>query len=321
MIDSRRKALRANFETDPNPRGTQITSASQTSNAIPVAKSVGLVGLGLMGTSLALRLIEHGYQVHVWNRTRDKAIAFFEQGALWSDNPFVQCDRVIVSLYSSDVVHEVLGQMQSAMRTGQIIVDTTTGDPEASERMATQWNTLGVSYLDAPISGSSEQTRKGEALVMVSGLQSAFDACQDLWPVLGKKTFYVGPSGGAARMKLVSNLVLGLNRAALAEGIAFAESMGMDPLATLQVLQESAAYSKVMDVKGKKMIVRDYTTQAKLSQHLKDVRIINASAKRNQVPLPLSLTHQRVLEQAEDDGLGERDNCSIIEVYRKRSHD
>ena len=94
--------------------------------------------------------------------------------------------------------------------------------------------------------------------MIASGDRAAFDACRDLWPVLGKHVFHVGPCGSAAKMKLVSNLVLGLNRAALAEGLALAESLGLDLPRPLEVLQQSAAYSRQMDTKGRKMIDRDF---------------------------------------------------------------
>jgi 3-hydroxyisobutyrate dehydrogenase-like beta-hydroxyacid dehydrogenase len=270
-----------------------------------------------MGSAIAGRLIEYGFQVYVWNRSPDKVLPYVNQDMVWSDNPFVQCDRVIVSLYSSDIVKEVLETMKRAIRQGQSIIDTTTGAPEDSQRLGKSYASQGVFYLDAPVSGSSEQTRRGEATVMVGGDVQAFEANADLWPVLGRRVFFVGGVGNAAKMKLVSNLVLGLNRAALAEGLAFAESIGVSPSAALEVLKESAAYSKVMDVKGEKMISREFTAAAKLSQHLKDVRLINDSAYRNKLELPLSKAHQQVLSQAEADGLGELDNCSIIEVYRK----
>ncbi|MBM3861795.1 MAG: NAD(P)-dependent oxidoreductase [Verrucomicrobia bacterium] len=280
-----------------------------------VDKRVGMTGLGLMGTALTERLLEHGYRVLIWNRTRAKADPLIARGAEWSDNPLTACDRVIISLYTSDVVESVLEQMRDGLRAGQIILDTTTGEPAQSAALGARLAVQGVHYLDAPISGSSEQTRRGEAMVMVGGERAAFEACSDLWTVLGAKVFYVGACGSAAKMKLVSNLVLGLNRAALAEGLVFAKAIGVETAAALEVLRGSMAYSRVMDVKGRKMIEGDFTVQARLSQHLKDVRLILASG----VPLPLSETHRRLLEAAEAMGLGDLDNCAIIKAIEKPS--
>ena len=282
-----------------------------------VENRVGLVGLGLMGTAIAERLLAHGYSLAVWNRSPEKAEALKKLGAAWSDNPFADCRRVVVSLYSSDVVAAVVEWMSNGLQAGQIVIDTTTGEPSDAITLARRLAERGVNYLDAPISGSSEQTRRGEATVMVGGQLAAFEACADLWSVLGGKTIYAGVSGSAAKMKLVTNLVLGLNRAALAEGLLFAEAIGVSAEAALEALKAGAAYSKAMDVKGRKMLDSDFRPQAKLSQHLKDVRLILESAARARLALPLSETHRRLLERAETLGLGELDNSAVIEALRR----
>ncbi len=284
-------------------------------------KRVGVIGLGLMGTAITERLLEQGFPCSVWNRTREKADPLLAQGARWSDNPLADCDRVIISLYTSDVVQAVLQPLlvewqatpSSEPKRGKILIDTTTGVPEHSAAMAARLATFGIRYLDAPISGSSEQTRRGEATVMVGGDRGAFEACGDLWPVLGKSIYHLGASGSAAKMKLVSNLALGLNRAALAEALVFAQGIGIDPASALEVLRGSMAYSRVMDVKGQKMLEADFSVQARLSQHLKDVRLILASG----VQLPLTETHRQLLERAEAMGLGEADNSAIIKAIQQ----
>ena len=277
---------------------------------------VGVIGLGLMGTAITERLLQHGYSVHVWNRSPGKADPLIRSGASWSDNPIADCDRVVISLYSSDVVAEVIEQMKSGLRPSQTLIDTTTGEPDDTVALAKRLEAKGVRYLDSPISGSSEQTRQGEATVMVGGDRQTFKACTDLWPILGKAVFYMGESGSASRMKLVSNLVLGLNRAALAEGLAFAKAIGVNPSAALEVLQGSAAYSRVMDVKGQKMLNGDFSVQARLSQHLKDVLLMLSAAERAGIRLPLLQTHRELLEQAQSVGYGDLDNSSIIKIYQ-----
>lgn len=118
-------------------------------------------------------------------------------------------------------------------------------------------------------------------------------------------------------MKLVTNLVLGLNRAALAEGLAFAEAVGLDAASALSVLRDSMAYSRIMDTKGPKMVARDFAPEARLSQHLKDVRLIREAAARVGQALPLSDEHLRLLELAESLGLGGLDNSAIFEALRQ----
>jgi len=282
---------------------------------------VGIVGLGLMGTALAERFLEHGYAVKVWNRTRSKADPLLAIGAQWSENPLALCPRVIVSLFTTETVIEVLERMQAGWRAGLVILDTTTGEPDQTGALGERLAAHGVRYLDAPLSGSSEQTRHGQATVLVGGDRGTFEACADLWRVMGQRVFHTGRCGSAAKMKLISNLVLGLNRAALAEGLAFAEALGISPAAALPVLAGSMAYSRAMDVKGRKMVERDFTVQARLSQHLKDVRLMLQSAANAGMSLPFSETHRQLLERAEAAGLGSQDNSAIIEVLRRRPPD
>jgi 3-hydroxyisobutyrate dehydrogenase-like beta-hydroxyacid dehydrogenase len=279
---------------------------------------IGVIGIGLMGTAITERLLEHGYRVPIWNRNRGEGVPSAEAlGAVWSDDPIADCDRVIVCLYSSEVVKEVIGRVEGSLRPGQIVVDTTTGDPAQTVALGERLAAKGVRYLDAPISGSSEQTRRGEATVMVGGDRSAFEACADLWPILGRRVVHVGGIGAAAKLKLASNLVLGLNRAALAEGLAFAEAIGIDPRSALEVFMDSMAYSKAMDAKGPKMIEGDFTVQARLAQHLKDVKLMLEAADAVGMAIPLAEAHARLMEQAIAAGWGDLDNSAIIKVFQR----
>ena len=158
------------------------------------------------------------------------------------------------------------------------------------------------------------------AMAIVAGPRAAFDASRDIFDAIAAKTFHVGTAwGGAAKVKLVNNLVLGLNRVALAEGLVFARAIGLDPAKTLAVLKEGNSYSGVMDTKGRKMIEGDFSLQAKLSQHAKDVRIILEEANRGGISLPLSELHLRLLAEAEAAGFGDEDNSAIIRAIEGRA--
>lgn len=277
---------------------------------------VGLIGTGLFGSALAERLLADGFPVVVYNRTRAKADPLLARGAVWSDNPLANCQRVIFSLFTSDQVEHVFEQMSSQPLSGRIVLDTSTSDPELTKAVGTRLAKSGVRYLESPFSGSSEQTRNRQSTALVAGDHEAFSACSDLWNSLAAKTFYVGPWGNAAKMKLVTNLVLGLNRAVLAEGLVFAESTGLEMKDALEVLLNSPAYSRTMDAKGPKMVTGEFTPQARLAQHIKDVRLILNEALRGGATLPLSTVHLELLEHAEAAGLGDLDNSAIIRVIQ-----
>ncbi len=283
-----------------------------------MSQPVGVVGLGLLGSAITERLLTGGFQVFVYNRTRAKADPLIAKGAVWSDNPFFQCRRVIVSLYTSETVAAVLEQLDAGLRAGQTLVDTTTGAPRHAETFAGRFAQRDVDYLDAPVSGSSVQARRGEVTMLVGGLRAAYDRCGDLFSCLAQKSLYVGRSGNGSRLKLVSNLVLGLNRAVLAEGLALGSAMGLDDELTLSALKDSAAYSGVMDTKGPKMISGDFSTQARLAQHLKDVRLILEEGSRLDQDLPLSKLHAFLLSELEHIGLGDLDNSAIIRAWRDK---
>ena len=282
-------------------------------------RPVGVIGLGLMGGALAERLIGASFSVIGYDIDAAQCKALERIGGsvvLGAADVASRCDRVILSLPTTDVVEKVIGQMDAELRPDQIIVDTTTGDPERTAALGARLARRGVLYLDATVSGSSAQAKSGDVIVMAGGRRDVFDACEDVFRCFARRWFHVGDWGSGARMKLASNLVLGLNRAALAEGLAFAKSLGLDLEATLAILAESAAYSRVMDTKGRKMITGDFTPQAKLSQHLKDVRLILAAAASAGIDLPLSAEHRKLLEACEAAGFADADNSAIIRAFQ-----
>lgn len=266
---------------------------------------IGIIGMGLMGSAL-MRMTgaASGWDV-------DPARCVDAAGA---DEVFGRCSMVFLCLPNSDIVREVLAG--APLRSGQIIIDTSTGDPAAMAVLGGQLQEWGVHYLDATISGSSAQILQRDVIVMAGGPPEVFEQCRELFGTFARESIHVGPCGGGARMKLVTNLVLGLNRAALAEGLVLARQLELDPALTLDVLRRSMAYSRIMDTKGEKMIAKDFTPQAKLSQHLKDVRLMLAASGS---PLPLTETHRRLLEKAEDMGFGEADNSAVIEAILRPS--
>lgn len=270
-----------------------------------------------MGSVIATALGRRGYSVVGWDVAPERRAAVQTMGCeIAPDLPslFATCDRVLLSLPSHETVARVLWSSGITLRAGQTIVDTSTGDPAAAISHGVALADLAVDYLDATVSGSSVQLADRQAVFLVGGAEPVVARCGDLFEALADKFVHTGPLGSGAKVKLVSNLVLGLNRAALAEGLCLARSLGLDLRQTLSLLRESLAYSRIMDSKGEKMITGDFQPQARLSQHLKDVHLMLASARETGVTLPLTETHRQLLERAEGLGLGELDNSAIIQA-------
>ncbi len=285
----------------------------------PQSPVVGLIGVGLVGGALAERLLGAGFQVLGWDIDQRRVSALREQGgevAGDAQDVFAGSGRVLLSLPSHNEVAAVIRAAGPALRPGLTIIDTTTGDPGSTEALAGLLGGRGITYLDATISGSSAQVRAGSAALMVGGHAASFADASDIFAAISPHTFHTGAAGTGAKMKLVTNLVLGLNRAALAEGLAFAGALGLDLTLALAVMRGSAAYSRMMDTKGERMIHGDFAPDARLSQHLKDVRLIVDIGRDAGLPMPLSAAHRAVLEAAEAAGCGELDNSSIIRVLR-----
>lgn len=279
------------------------------------APPIGLIGLGLVGSALGERLIAGGQRVLGYDISTESLAAFRDSGGLTAQDAaevFAASETVLLSLPSDREVRDVLMEVDAELRAGLTIIDTSTGDPAATMRTGEILAERQINYLDATISGNSGQVRGGEALWMVGGSKDAFDRCRDLFRLLAKQTVHTGSCGSGAKLKLVTNLVLGLNRAALAEGLAFAAALGLEAAPVLDILRASMAYSRIMDTKGGKMIHGDFHPQARLSQHLKDVRLMLAAAARAGQRLPLSETHRDLLEFAESMDLGQLDNSAIL---------
>ncbi len=281
-------------------------------------RTIGMIGLGLMGSALARRLLRHGFGVlgyDLSNPRRDELIRAGGLAAGSASDVARQCEVVLLSLPDSNVVVSVVESIQPVLRAGQLLIDTTTGEPLQTAAMGAQLAQRGVRFLDATIAGSSAQVSDGQVIVMVGGEEEACRSARDLLDCFAREVFHVGPWGSGSRMKLVVNVLLGLNRAALAEALLFSKALELNPQTALAILKAGPAYSQVMDTKGSKMLTEDFTPQAKLSQHLKDVRLILEAAARTGADLPLSITHRQLLERAVAAGFGELDNSAIIRAF------
>jgi len=269
---------------------------------------IGIFGVGLLGSALASRLDEAGIPWVGYDPARPD-LAPSPQAVLDAANTLILC--LPDSNYTARLLKDIPGP--------RLVIDTTTGDPDAMAGFAVMLRNREIRYLDVTIGGSSTHLRTGAALLMAGAEPEDFAAAKYILDALSPQTFHCGRPGSGARMKLVFNLVLGLNRAALAEGIAFAERAGLNAARTLEILQAGPAASRIMERKGPKMLSRDYTPESRLAQHHKDVRLILGEGAKYNIALPLSQMHDAILTAAERLGLGASDNSALIEAYRNDS--
>ena len=282
-------------------------------------KSIGLIGLGLLGSAVADRLVAAGYRVSGFDTNADCMNAFAAGNSPASESAAAvirECPLVILSLPSSDVASRVIEDSRHAFFAGQTVIDTTTGNPTVMEQLGGSLRQMNVDYIEANVAGSSEQMRVGEATLFVGSESAVTPLVAGVLNALSAKWFELGPVGSASRFKLVHNLILGLHRAVFAEGLALAEQMGFDATQTLQILLQTPAASRAMSTKGQRMVSRNYEPVARLSQHLKDVRLMLEEAQAVGVHLPLTAVHRTLLESAERAGFGGSDNSAIAEVFR-----
>jgi 3-hydroxyisobutyrate dehydrogenase-like beta-hydroxyacid dehydrogenase len=280
-------------------------------------RPIGLIGVGLVGTALAERWQHAGWKVTGFDidpqfRSRLEAVGGTAAASVL--DVIAKNDIIALSLPNSTISAALIHEWLPALN-GKTVIDTTTGEPAEMAALGQTLSEHGADYLDATIAGSSTQIRNGEVLVMIGGEAEIATACQDVFTPFAASIFHMGAWGTGAEMKLVVNLALGLHRAVLAEALSFAERLGIDPRRALEVLQASPAASRVMQTKGEKMLASDFTPQARLSQHYKDVRLILAAGAAVGARLPLSQLHATLLAEREAAGDGNLDNSAIIRAF------
>lgn len=295
--------------------------------------TVGLIGLGLVGTALGARLKHAGCDVIGFDRGGKARADWSAQGGALAASPRTMGEQacvVLLAVYDTAGVIEVVegpeglldgradAPSPAAVRT---IIDCSTGDPEALLALAARLAARGIGFIEAPLSGSSQQIAQGSATMLLGGEATLIHAHTALLEALAPQRIHVGGAGMGARAKLATNLVLGLNRAVLAEGFVFAERLGISPEIFLQLVLATPARSDAALAKGERMVRGDFAApQSRIRQHLKDVVLMLAAAEGEGQRLPLSETHAELLRAAVAAGDGELDNAAIVRQLRRERH-
>lgn len=293
---------------------------SATANAAAPG-TVGIVGLGLMGRAFAARLAQAGWRVIGNDVLPPPELPHVEiepdLGALARHS-----DVIVLAVFDTAQVDHVLfgpSGLASLPPPHHAVVCTSTCDPDAIEGIAARCAQAGLPFLELPFSGTSQQVARGDGVGLMGGDPALAARLSQLLDVLCPRREHVGRCGDAGRAKLAVNLVLGLHRAALAEGLNFGRSVGLDPARLLDILQASAAGSKVMPIKGPLMVQRRYDQpQSRVDQSLKDFALIRAQGRQAGQPLPLAELYVQLLESCAARGEGSLDNAIIFEAIARQ---
>ena len=253
---------------------------------------VGFIGLGAMGSRMAGRLLAAGHEMVVYNRTPERTLPLAQRGAKVAATPkdlAAGVDIVFSSVANDAALDEVMFGPDGALaglRSGAIVIEMSTVNPRASRRLHDAAMSRGVSVLDAPVSGSPVQAEQGQLVIFVGGEADVYEKCRPILAVLGGKSFYLGPSGSGATMKLCVNTLLGLGVQALAEAIALGTKAGLPPERFLQVLGETAVVSPSQKSKLDNVRNDDYRAAFPLRLMFKDFGLIMQTAFDLSVPMP-----------------------------------
>ncbi|MGH8618370.1 MAG: NAD(P)-dependent oxidoreductase [Burkholderiales bacterium] len=287
------------------------------------ARPVGLIGVGLMGMACAQRLLAAGLPVIGYDVDAAKLAsleALGGQRAAGVADIARACDRIVLAVFDTAQVEQTVDALLAANATAVLTVAcVSTCDPDRIAALAARIPANRLRFVEAPVSGTSGQVAAGDGLGLIGGDPAAADAIADVLDAIMPRRHHLGAAGNGGRAKLAINLILGVNRAALAEGLVFAQRLGLDAARFLAVAQDSAAYSQIMDVKGAKMIAGDTAPAGKLAQSLKDFHLMRDQAARLGQTLPLAETYIGLVEGCVAQGEGELDNSAVIREIRRRA--
>lgn len=281
---------------------------------------LGWIGLGNMGIPMAMNLVKAGFEVSVFNRTKDKEKELVQAGATSavSMNQLVkESDIVMTMLSNDDIVKDIYtgtNGLLSDVEPGKLFINLSTVAPETSRYLLDHCNKKGVDFMEAPVSGSVRPAQEGKLIVLAGGKKENFLTAKAIFDVIGKLTMHLGEVGTAASAKLAINYLLALNLQGLAETILFAQEHGISRENMLTIINEGACGNDVTKVKSPLIINNVYPAASALRNIVKDLRL----AKETGLASPLMQPLYNSFEQAQKDGYGEEDMMAIIKFLGGR---
>ncbi len=285
-----------------------------------MSEPIGIFGLGLIGMALAERLMAGGHAILGSDPDVERTSLLTDLGGqaaapaeIWG------CKTVLVAVFDTDQLADLVQRAQNNAPVQLICFSTC--DPQRMSEIAAQGLSRNITLVEAPISGTSKQLASGDAILLIGSDQPVADELTPLFDALSRAHYPVGALGNGNRAKLAINLILGLNRAALAEGLVFAEALGLEPHAFLQLAQQSAAASAVMKTKGPLMVERSFSPQGRISQSKKDFGLIRDAAESQGQGLPFAETYLAMMEDCFAHGESGYDNSAIINALARAKLD
>ena len=271
---------------------------------------IGWIGTGVMGSPMAGHLIDAGYQVDVFNRTRERAAGVIEQGARWRDGPSeiaAEADVVFTMIgYPADVRQTVLGEgrLLEAMRPGSMLIDMTTSEPSLAVEIHAAAKARQIESLDAPVSGGDIGARNATLVIMVGGDASAFERARPLFEVLGKTITHSGEAGAGQHTKMMNQIAIASGMIGLCEALLYAHRAGLDVERALDTIKGGAAGSWSLSNYGPRILSGDFAPGFRIEHFIKDLGIALAESKRMNLSLPGTALAEQLYIAARAQGLG-----------------
>jgi 3-hydroxyisobutyrate dehydrogenase-like beta-hydroxyacid dehydrogenase len=281
-------------------------------------KKIGIVGVGLLGTAVAQRLLAAGFEVSGHDTRKERIEALRGQGlmvAASAAEAAADADAVFTILPTIESVAAVIlgprGLLDVAPRR-TVLVQMSTISPTMTRTLADAAISKDIGFLDAPMSGTSAMVARGDCTIFVAGDRALADTCRPPFDAIARKTIFIGAAGAASMAKLATNLLVGLNTAAVAEALVLGAKGGLDPAALLGILRDSAASSRMLDIRGPLMVDHRFDPQMKVELFVKDFKLMLEEGLRLGVPLPLTSLTQQLCLATMAAGRGGDDLAAII---------